>query len=64
MFAGGFDHNGISSELLSYINGKPINSSKDIDLLFAQRGIIQIFVIKEYESFFRYLIIQKGFSNV
>jgi serine protease Do len=45
---GFFDHNGIPiGTIIAYINGKPINSSKDIDLAFlsAQRGIIQIFAI-------------------
>jgi hypothetical protein len=32
---GGFDHNGIPiGTIIAYINGKPINSSKDIDLAF------------------------------
>ncbi|WP_026709227.1 trypsin-like peptidase domain-containing protein [Flavobacterium frigidarium] len=45
---GFFDHNGIPvGTIIAYINGKPINSSKDIDLAFlsAQRGIIQVFAI-------------------
>jgi len=45
---GFFDHNGIPiGTIIAYINGKPINSSKDIDLAFlaAQRGVIQIFAI-------------------
>jgi S1-C subfamily serine protease len=32
---GGFDQNGIPiGTIIAYINGKPINSSKDIDLAF------------------------------
>jgi serine protease Do len=45
---GFFEHNGIPiGTIIAYINSKPINSSKDIDLAFlsAQRGIIQIFAI-------------------
>jgi Do/DeqQ family serine protease len=45
---GFFDQNEIPiGTIIAYINGKPINSSKDIDLAFlsAQRGIIQIFAI-------------------
>jgi serine protease Do len=45
---GFFDHNGIPiGTIIAYINGKPINSSRDIDQAFlsAQRGIIQIFAI-------------------
>ncbi|MFT5254530.1 MAG: serine protease Do, partial [Flavobacteriales bacterium] len=45
---GFFDQNGIPiGTIIAYINGKPIDSSKDIDLAFlsAQRGIIQIFAI-------------------
>jgi serine protease Do len=43
-----FDQNGILIDtIIAYINGKRINSSKDIDLAFlsGQRGIIQIFAI-------------------
>jgi S1-C subfamily serine protease len=31
---GGFDQNGIPIGTIAYINGKPINSSKDIDQAF------------------------------
>ncbi|WP_291099609.1 MULTISPECIES: trypsin-like peptidase domain-containing protein [unclassified Flavobacterium] len=43
-----FDQNGIPiGTIIAYINGKPINNSKDIDMAFlsAQRGNIQIFAI-------------------
>jgi serine protease Do len=45
---GFFDENEIPvGTIIAYINGRPINNSKDIDLAFlsAQRGIIQIFAI-------------------
>ncbi|HZK97195.1 MAG TPA: trypsin-like peptidase domain-containing protein [Prolixibacteraceae bacterium] len=45
---GFFDQNGIpNGTIIAFINGKPINNSKDIDLAFlsAQRGNIQIFAI-------------------
>ena len=45
---GFFDQNGIPiGTIIAFINGKPINNSKDIDLAFlsAQRGNIQIFAI-------------------
>jgi Do/DeqQ family serine protease len=45
---GFFDQNGIPiGTIIAFVNGKPINDSKDIDLAFlsAQRGNIQIFAI-------------------
>lgn len=45
---GFFDQNGIPiGTIIAFINGSPINNSKDIDLAFlsAQRGNIQIFAI-------------------
>jgi Do/DeqQ family serine protease len=45
---GFFEQNGIPiGTIIAYINGKPINSSKDIDQAFlsAQTGIIQVFAI-------------------
>ncbi len=45
---GFFDQVGIPREtIIAFINGKPINNPKDIDvaLLSAQRGIIQILAI-------------------
>jgi hypothetical protein len=61
MFARFFDQNGIPIGTIAYINGKPINSSKDIDqALSAQRGIIQILHLMDPRYLiFRYVIIKE-----